>query len=82
MEDVVEDQELEMKPLEPGGEVDATSVGKDATKYLIQMGGTQHETNGLTSIFDIRRDKEILFKSNTAFSAYVSRGSTREQIRT
>lgn len=31
MEDVVEDQELEMKPLEPGGEVDATSVGK---KYI------------------------------------------------
>lgn len=26
MEDVVEDQELEMKPREPGGEVDATSV--------------------------------------------------------
>ena len=29
MEDVVEDQELETKPLEPGGEVDATSVGEN-----------------------------------------------------
>lgn len=36
MEDVVEDQELEMKPFEPGGEVDATSVGKDTINQSIK----------------------------------------------
>lgn len=56
MEDVVEDHELEMKLLEPGGEVDATSVGENAVK----ISQTQHERNRLTSILDIRRDEEVL----------------------
>lgn len=50
-------------------------------KCLVQIGQSRHERNRLTSILDIRRDEEVLFKRSTPISADASQETAR-QVRT